>query len=122
MAFAVFAGLLLALTLILVLAFLVVPPAIGFLAPFLGFGVATALARVAGQGALVATASGIEFVPYQGMLGSPAAEPSHVAPWAEVNVEVGAVSTVTLSDQRIQMGPLGRAFAEAAAIRAQGSR
>lgn len=122
MPFAVFAGLLLAITVILVVAFLILPTTIGFLAPFLGFGAATALARVAGQGALVATAAGVEFVPYKGVLGSPASHPSRVGSWTEVSVEVGTVSTVTVQGQRIQVGPLGRAFAGAAATRAQGLR
>ena len=118
MALPVYLGLLLALTVVLVVMLFLLPPIAVVVLPLIGFGLGTVLTRMAGQGALVATEAGLEFVRFTGLMGRPAPEPSRVCGWHQVVVEVGNFSTVALDGERIQVSPFGRAFAQAASERA----
>lgn len=93
--------------------------ATGALLPLLGVAGAKVLVSRLGRGALVASATGIEFVPYDVSLRTPRPHQAFGAPWSHVSVETGRVSAVRLAGRRVQVGPRNRRFADAAAHRAR---
>lgn len=74
------------------------------------------------RGALVASASGLEFTPYDTSLRTPRPEQSFGAVWSQVSVEQGRVSVLRVAGRRVQVGPRNRAFAATAATMAGGAR
>lgn len=79
---------------------------------------AFALTNAAKFGALVATESGVEFVPYVANMRRPKLDEVVTAPWRDVRAEVSTVSAVDVAGTRVQVGPRNRRFAEAVAARA----
>lgn len=91
--------------------------ATGGLLPILGVLGGRVLVGRLGRGAVVASASGIEFTPYDASLRSPQPEKAFGAPWSQVEVERDTVSVLRFAGHRVQLGPRNRAFVEAAAHR-----
>ena len=105
-----------ALLLTSLFAVLILLPAPGSVLAVVVAGVsARALTHLAGFGALIATKSGIEFVPYVANMRRPKLDEAKRAPWAEVRTTVGLVSDIEVAGAKVQVGPRNRAFAEAAA-------
>lgn len=69
--------------------------------------------RALADGALVATAHGLEFTPYSPLGGKPKG-PGFAAPWSEVTVTDGAFSACDLAGRTVQVGPFNRQFTRAA--------
>ena len=86
----------------------------GILLPILGAVLASVLVRKLGRGALVATASGLEFTPYDQQMRNPRPEQLFSAPWADVRVEPGFVTAYHFAGRRVQVGPRNKAFVSAA--------
>lgn len=103
-----------AMTVVLCLPILVVGAAGAVLAPVGVAGAKLLISRLR-RGALVASASGLEFVPYDTSLRNPRPEQSFGAVWPQVQVQQGRVSTLRVAGRRVQVGPRNRAFAAAAA-------
>jgi hypothetical protein len=78
------------------------------------------LRRAQRSGALLATAQGLEFVPYSTLGGKPQGDGVFAAPWRDVVVEEASFSTLRLAGRRVRLGPTNRGFAHAAATRAGG--
>ena len=94
----------------------------GGLLPLLGMLGARVLVSRLGRGAVVASASGIEFTPYDTSLRKPQPERAFGAPWSQVEVERDTVSVLRFAGRRVQVGPRNRAFVAAAAQRVRGVR
>lgn len=88
--------------------------ATGFLLPLLGLGGARLLIGRLDRGALVASATGLEFVPYDISMRTPRSQHAFGAPWSQVEVGLGRVSALRFAGRRVQVGPRNRSFAEAA--------
>jgi hypothetical protein len=110
-----------ALTVVLCLPILVIGSAAGVLA-IVAVGGGKLLVSGLKRGALVASASGVEFTPYDTSLRKPKPDQSFGAVWSQVSVEQGRISVLTLAGRRVQVGPRNRAFVAAAAARAGSSR
>lgn len=110
-----------ALTVVLCLPILIVGATGGMLA-ILAIGGAKLLVSRLRRGALVASASGLEFTPYDTSLRKPKPDQSFGAVWSQVSVEQGRVSVMGLAGRRVQVGPRNRAFVAAAAARARNPR
>jgi hypothetical protein len=106
-----------ALTVVLCLPILVIGSAAGMLA-IVAVGGGKLLVSGLRRGALVASASGVEFTPYDTSLRKPKPDQSFGAVWSQVSVEQGRISVVSLAGRRVQVGPRNRAFVAAAAARA----
>ncbi|MBD3945620.1 hypothetical protein [Nocardioides ganghwensis] len=109
-----------ALTVVLCLPILFIGPAGGMLS-IVAIGGGKLLVAGLRRGALVASANGLEFTPYDTSLRKPKPDQSFGAVWSQVAVEQGRVSVLRLAGRRVQVGPRNRAFVAAAAARA-GSR
>jgi hypothetical protein len=100
---------------------LVVTPPVGWaIAGAAGALAARGLTSAAKFGALAATSTGLEHVPYVLNMRRPKFDQAVSAPWSQVRTEVGSVSVVEMAGRRIQVGPRNRAFAEAVAELAGG--
>ena len=94
-----------------------------FLLPPTGWAIAGAAAALSARGlssrakfgALAATESGLEHVPYVANMRRPKPDDAVSAPWSEVRAQVGGISVVEMAGRRIQVGPRNREFAEAVA-------
>lgn len=117
MSFVVFVAAIVALTVVLCLPVILFGGA-GFLLPAIGAIGAMLLVKRLGMGLLVATATGLEFVPLDGPGRTPRVEGTLAAPWTEVEVAPAWVSIVTVGENRVQVGPRHRDFVAAAAARA----
>ena len=78
------------------------------------------LRRALGGGALLATATGVEFTPYPAFGSKPRTEGILHAGWADVTVTDGVFSVFEFSGRRIQVGPFGRPFTRAASLASAG--
>jgi hypothetical protein len=96
--------------------------ATGGLLPLLAIGGGKLLVARLGRGALVASALGLEFTPYDTSLRKPKPEQSFGAVWSQVSVEPGRVSVLRVAGRRVQVGPRNAAFVAAAAARARDVR
>ena len=96
--------------------------ATGVLLPLLGIAGARLLVGRLGRGAVVASESWIEFVPYNTSLRKPQPEKAFGAPWSQVVVERDTVSVLRFAGRRVQIGPRNQAFASAVAQRAEAAR
>ena len=94
----------------------------GFLLPLLAVGGAKLLVARLRRGALVASALGLEFTPYDTTLRTPKPEQSFGAVWSQVSVEPGRVSVLRLAGRRVQVGPRNGAFVAAVAAAAARAR
>lgn len=94
--------------------------ATGFLLPVVGVLVASLLVRKLGFGVLMATDSGVEYTPYDGARRKERPERGFTAPWSEITVTEGLVSSVRVGAHRIQLGPRNRDFARALLARRNG--
>lgn len=94
----------------------------GGLLPLLGVLGARVLVSRLGRGAVVASASWIEFTPYDTSLRKPQPEGAFGAPWSQVEIERDTVSVLRFAGRRVQLGPRNRAFVAAAAQRIETSR
>lgn len=110
-----------ALTVVLCLPILFIGPAGGMLS-IVAIGGGKLLVSGLRRGALVASANGLEFTPYDTSLRKPKPDQSFGAVWSQVAVEQGRVSVLRLAGRRVQVGPRNRAFAAAAAARAGNPR
>ena len=106
-----------ALTVVLCLPILIIGAAGGMLS-IVAIGGGKLLVSGLRRGALVASASGLEFTPYDTSLRRPKPDQSFGAVWSQVGVEQGRVSVLRLAGRRVQVGPRNRAFVDAAAARA----
>ena len=104
------------LTVVLCLPILLIG-ATGGLLPILAVLGARVLVGRLGRGAVVVSASGIEFTPYDTSLRKPQPERAFGAPWSQVEVERDTVSVLRFAGHRVQVGPRNRAFVEAVAHR-----
>lgn len=114
-------ALVVAMTVVLCLPILLVG-ATGFLLPLLGIAGARLLVARLRRGALVASASGLEFMPYDTSLTKPRPEQSFGAAWSQVSLAPGGVSDLAIAGRRVQVGPRNRAFVAAATHLAGGPR
>jgi hypothetical protein len=71
------------------------------------------LRRALADGALLATASGVEFTPYSALGSRPRSDGHVSASWVDVKVTDGAFSVLETADSHFQIGPLGRQFTRA---------
>lgn len=110
-----------AMTVVLCLPILVIGAAGGMLS-IVAIGGGKLLVSGLRRGALVASASGLEFTPYDTSLRKPKPDQSFGAVWSQVAVEEGRVSVLRLAGRRVQVGPRNRAFVAAAAARARSLR
>lgn len=110
-----------AMTVVLCLPILVIGAAGGMLS-IVAIGGAKLLVSGLRRGALVASANGLEFTPYDTSLRKPKPDQSFGAVWSQVTVEEGRVSVLRLAGRRVQVGPRNRAFVAAAAARARSVR
>lgn len=101
-------------------AVLLLLPGSGWLLALAGAVAARYATRFLQYGALLATETGMDFVPYDANMRRARPEETLRAPWSEVDVELGTVSTVSAAGRRFQVGPRNRAFAAAAAAVAGG--
>jgi hypothetical protein len=84
--------------------------AAGVVVLFVGLTIATLR-----RGLLIATPTGLRFVPLGPLPQRPRIEDIQDASWAEAQVNVGTVSIVSFRDLRLQLGPRNGGFARAAA-------
>lgn len=115
------AVLVVAMTVVLVLPIVVVGATGGILA-VLGIAGAKVLIARLGRGALIASARGLEFIPYDTSLRKPRPEESFGAVWAQVSVAPAQVTRVRVAGRRVQVGPRNKAFVTAVMARAGTSR
>ena len=109
----VVAGLVVALTVVLCIPILVLGSS-GILFPIVATLGASLLVRRLGRGALVATANGLEFTPYDQSLRNPRPDGAFAASWAEVTVEPGFVTRYRFAGRNVQVGPRNKQFVAAA--------
>lgn len=102
---------------LIVLAFVLTKVIVGGLVVVL---VVLLLRKAQRPGALLATAHGLEFVPYTVLASKPRDEGWFSAPWPLVTLDEGTFSVLQLDGRRVQLGPMNRAFARAAAAYAGG--
>lgn len=110
-----------ALTVVLCLPILFIGPAGGMLS-IVAIGGGKLLVSGLRRGALVASANGLEFTPYDTSLRKPKPDQAFGAVWSQVSVEKRRVSVLSLAGRRVQVGPRNRAFVAAAATRARSQR
>lgn len=94
----------------------------GGLLPILAIVGGRVLVSQLGRGAVVASASWIEFTPYDVSLRKPKPEGAFGAAWSQVELERDTVSVLRFAGRRVQLGPRNRAFVAAAAQRIEASR
>lgn len=108
----VIAGAVLTLVVVLVTPIIVLG-ATGILLPIIGTVGAMLLMKRLGRGALVATETGLEFTPYDQSVRKPRLDEVFSAPWSEVTVEPGYVTSYRFAGRRVQVGPRNKAFVAA---------